>query len=769
MNTDPLRIGKYELQQCLGRGGMGEVWKAFDPQLQRHVAIKLLHPDLQAAPDFLTRFEREARIIASLHHPNIVQIYDFQLSKSPASERTVAYMVMEYIEGQTLADYIRSTSSGGKFPPPVEIVHLFASISMAVDYAHRKGMIHRDLKPANILLDKRNSSPNSIGEPVLTDFGLAKLLGNSTGSQSGSWVSTPLYISPEQAMGSSGNERSDIYALGVILYEICTGVRPFQGDNSAAIMHQHINALPTSPVLLNPAIRPALTMVILRGLAKDPTARFPSAASLTVALAEAFNLPVPAKLELLDYPTDSANEPTYFKRLQSKPLSMSGYEEPTVTPSSPRPTHWQPMANAPSGLPAAHPTLSPLTTTPQARESTPITPVPSSVIAVSPVPGSITTLPTPRAPSPPPPLWRKPQTLLIALLALLIVLAGSGLGAWFLLPHQNVGTVDQIVGHAYFVSSGHVGKSGFQGVDDEMLVDLHNLPSPAQGKSYYVWLLSDKNQVDWHPLLLGTLSVTQGRARLSYSDPQYTNLLGLASRLLITEESSSIMPTNPDPHAWLYYAELPQNILDHLRYLLSNDPMVKEQGGLDLWLFRNTQKVMEWAGSARGYWLSKNTQLMRSHFIRILEYLKGTAPIGTANTLLPVQLPSVALLGADTPGTTIPDYLHAIGGHVTAIAQVSDAKTARRALANDINTAINNTRSNLEKVYQDAKDLLASSDAELLQPQALVKLNDLSTQAFYSYVGQLDPTTNRVDPAVIQLHYDIQSLATFDITAYQSQ
>src|SRR5947208_3823140 len=129
MSTKHLHSRKYELQHCLARGGMGEVWKAFDRQLQRHVAMKLLHPDLQATPDFLTRFEREARIIASLHHPNIVQIYDFQLSKPPTSERTVAYMVMEYIEGQTLADYIRSTSSGGNFPPPVEIVHLFASIS----------------------------------------------------------------------------------------------------------------------------------------------------------------------------------------------------------------------------------------------------------------------------------------------------------------------------------------------------------------------------------------------------------------------------------------------------------------------------------------------------------------------------------------------------------------------------------------------------------------------------------------------------------------
>jgi hypothetical protein len=353
-----------------------------------------------------------------------------------------------------------------------------------------------------------------------------------------------------------------------------------------------------------------------------------------------------------------------------------------------------------------------------------------------------------------------------------VVLAGSGLGAFFLLPLQGTSTASQIVGHAYFVSSGHVGKNSTQGIDDEILVDLHNLSNPAQGKSYYAWLLSDKDQADWHPILLGTLHVRQGRAHQLYADPHYTNLLGLASRFLITEEDASSTPTNPDPHAWRYYAELPQNMLVHLRYLLSNDPMLKEQGGLDSWLFRNTQKVLEWAGSARGYWLSKNTTLMRLHFIRILEYLEGAAAIGTdipTGTILPVPLPDVALLGGDTSSATVPDYLHAIGGHVTAIAQSSEPQSSRRILATHINTAINNARNSLKKVYQDAKDLFALTNEELLQPQALLKLNDLNTQAFSAYVGQLNPTTNQVDAAVLQLHYDVQSLATFDVTLYQSQ
>src|ERR1700686_4687706 len=144
MNTGPVRrLGKYELQERLGQGGMAEVWKALDTQLQRFVAIKLLHANLQADPDFVARFQREAQAIASLRHPNIVQIHDFQVSLPPESASPTPYMVMAYIEGQTLADYIADTSARGKIPPPVEIVNIFISISLAVDYAHQKGMIHR--------------------------------------------------------------------------------------------------------------------------------------------------------------------------------------------------------------------------------------------------------------------------------------------------------------------------------------------------------------------------------------------------------------------------------------------------------------------------------------------------------------------------------------------------------------------------------------------------------------------------------------------------
>src|SRR6266571_2598965 len=147
MSTELQRLGKYALLERLGSGGMAEVWKASDTQLQRYVAIKILHADLQVDPDFIARFEREARVVASLYHPNIVQVHDFHIARPPESKSTIAYMVMDYIEGQTLDEYIHNTSSQGKFPPAADIVHLFASIGSAIDYAHQQGMVHRDLKP----------------------------------------------------------------------------------------------------------------------------------------------------------------------------------------------------------------------------------------------------------------------------------------------------------------------------------------------------------------------------------------------------------------------------------------------------------------------------------------------------------------------------------------------------------------------------------------------------------------------------------------------
>src|SRR5256885_21255 len=196
MNTNPLRIGgRYELQELLGQGSMTEVWKAFDTQQNRYVTIKLFHPQLQADPDFIARFLDEARVIASLHHPNIVQVHDFQVFQPPvgaglAAQSTIPYVVMDYVEGQTLANYIMHTSRLGRFPPAAEVVRLLLPISAAIDYAHQRGMVHSDVKPGNILLGKAAYSSTPI--PMLTDFGMTQLL-KTTG-----WpLKSAFYVSPE--------------------------------------------------------------------------------------------------------------------------------------------------------------------------------------------------------------------------------------------------------------------------------------------------------------------------------------------------------------------------------------------------------------------------------------------------------------------------------------------------------------------------------------------------------------------------------------------
>ena len=317
MRIEPRYLGKYELQERLGRGGMGEVWKAFDPQLRRYVAIKVLNADLREEPDFVARFTHEAQLVASLQHPNIVQIHDFQFTDSPDGSSSLAYMIMDYVEGTTLADYIYSTSRKGQFPPAVEIIHLFASISLAIDYAHQQGMVHRDIKPANILLDKRNTTRNPMGEPILTDFGIAKLQGNATLAATHGWLGTPLYLAPEQAQGLPSDKRSDLYSLGIIAYEMITGEPPFHGDNVLSIMMQHYSAVPTPPTAINPQVSPALSAVILQSIAKDPNARFSSASAMTIALAGAFNVPAPAELRPSLAPPVSNDPPLFAAQLPS--------------------------------------------------------------------------------------------------------------------------------------------------------------------------------------------------------------------------------------------------------------------------------------------------------------------------------------------------------------------------------------------------------------------------------------------------------------------
>ncbi|MFL5657414.1 MAG: serine/threonine protein kinase [Ktedonobacteraceae bacterium] len=783
MSTGPRRLGKYELHERLGRGGMAEVWKALDIQLERYVAIKLLHADLENDPDFMKRFIREAQVVASLHHPNIVQVHDFQTSPSD-SGNTTAYMVMDYVQGQTLTEYIRSTSRVGNFPPASEIVHLFACISSAIDYAHQRGMIHRDIKPANILLDQRNPSRYQMGMPILTDFGIVKLLGVSTNTLTGWWLGTPLYISPEQAQGHPGNERSDIYSLGVILYEICTGVRPFQGDNPVAIIMQHISTTPTPPDLINPQITPALANVITRGLAKDPAARFPSASSMAAALADAFNMSTPANLHPSAPTVSALSEQTPWNPAQADlPASM--------TPSSPAST-------LPTIEPSAAPTpIGPLRIV-SPSESTPTTPargISGSYSIPNPDPNLPGTMPSQQLsrgllPSP----GRRRRGLLPGSIALLIlILVGSSLGTLYLLSHRGpvaAGT-PQIVGHASYISGDPSGESSSQGIDNELQIDLFNIPSPAPGKSYYAWLLSDNQPsqaglcgppTPTTSILLGPLSVDHATIHFQYpGNQQHANLIGITSRLLITEESGSGTPGYPstDRGTWRYYAELPQtpnptdqsreSALDHLRCLLYANADLQSLGindGLDTQFFRNTKSVWEWAISAKN---STSPAFIHSQIIRILDYLDGAPLVQTDVPDIQVQgdqaLAQVPLLDLNLAKDPT-SYLVRINTHLHAICQAPRVTPETCMLATEADEALTNMKTWFQEIHQDAKQLVMLSGTQLLQPSSLSTLNNMETEANYAYSGLINSSTGKAQFGALQIDETIQRLATFDVRAY---
>lgn len=270
-------FGRYIVSQRLGRGGMAEVYQARDPVLDRQVAIKVILPHLAAEQGFAQRFLREAKLIASLRHPHLVQLYDFDVVDEQP------FMVMEYLAGDTLKARLSALYARRVTMPIDASAHLLEALASALDYAHARGAVHRDIKPANILFTAQD-------EPVLTDFGIAKLLDQSVQiSMTGSILGTPAYMSPEQAAGNPVDARSDLYALGVVLYELTTGRVPFRGDSPTAVLMQHLQAPPPAPRSFNPNLPPAVERVILRALAKEPAERFASAGALAQAFRTALH------------------------------------------------------------------------------------------------------------------------------------------------------------------------------------------------------------------------------------------------------------------------------------------------------------------------------------------------------------------------------------------------------------------------------------------------------------------------------------------------
>ena len=304
-------LGRYRITSQLGEGGMATIYKAFDAELDRYVAIKVMRPDISKASDFLERFKREARTLAKLSHPNIVPVLDFGEFAPEGSTQRSPYLVMEYVPGGALRRI-------AGFPmPPVEAAKLLAPIARALALAHSRGIIHRDVKPANFLIAED-------GRPMLSDFGIAKILETENTprlTREGVGIGTPEYMAPEQGQGVEMDQRVDIYALGVVFYELVCGRVPFEADTPLAVLVKHINDPLPPPRQINPDLPEAVEMVLLKALAKNPAHRFDNMDLMAAALEK--QAAGGAALDLSDIHTSQTQPVEAAHNSQTRPMDAA--------------------------------------------------------------------------------------------------------------------------------------------------------------------------------------------------------------------------------------------------------------------------------------------------------------------------------------------------------------------------------------------------------------------------------------------------------------
>ncbi|MHB8630172.1 MAG: serine/threonine protein kinase [Aggregatilineales bacterium] len=292
--------GRYEILELIGEGGSAAVYKARQIQLDRLVAVKVLHSFLVADTQFSARFEREARLIARLHHPNIIQVYDFQ---AIPAER-LYYMVVELIVGSSLDKYLAKSETATMALSLSETLRISRDIANALNYAHEQGVIHRDIKPANVMFEHGQ-------RVVLTDFGIARMVAQSSITARNSLLGTPSYMAPEQCLGQPGDARADIYSLGIMMYEMATGRLPFSATSPMAMIMEQVHTLAPLPDTVTPDLPLAVSHFIMHCLEKQPGRRFQSTHELLDELDKLNELKPDASITLI-VPTSSTLELTPF-------------------------------------------------------------------------------------------------------------------------------------------------------------------------------------------------------------------------------------------------------------------------------------------------------------------------------------------------------------------------------------------------------------------------------------------------------------------------
>jgi hypothetical protein len=513
---------------------------------------------------------------------------------------------------------------------------------------------------------------------------------------------------------------------------------------------QHIRSAPLSPDLINSALPPALAAVILRAMAKDPAERFSTASALTIAIAEAFQVPVPAGLLLPNHPTSDLLEIT---QLRPHRPDLSLYRTVQGTQQS------QPL---------------------QVKDSLlQLLPVPT--IRLSPTPPLPRTVQSKRA-------WKGK---LIACFVVLFVLVSSTIASLYMLQRQS-GQASPTMDTLTFSDSQQYDPSKTVGYNDKVTLSLHSLTTPQKGMDYFVWLMPDQRDGTASPLLLGRLPMNAGNAAFEYASPAHTNLLAQYSGVRIIEQPANGDPSSPssDPKTWRWEGWIPNkqtpgdeshySLLDHFRHLLAKDPTLHDngiEGGLVIWTMLNVGKVAEWSSAAQGNWGSQmpdgDADLIHRHLLRILNYLDGQSYVWQD---VPIESPwlvdevagKLGLLSY-TQDQKTPGYLQHVDIHLQGLAGSPGHTEEQKKGTIQEEGTIARMIKDLTTVRDDARTLVKLSNVELRQTDTLTLLNEMKILTTEANSGWFDATTHANQGGAVGLSRRIQQLATISLQTSNQQ